>query len=189
MSAIDLRAARSGRPIVAFVVVATGTVALLARPFVVADPNTRIGLLAAAYVAIGLACIAVSVERGPVRLPAPVVVAIGLIAVAAVALPVGPGIPLPWGSAALPLSLLAAIAEEALFRRAAYARFERFGAAAAIVVTACLFALVHLPAYGLAAMPVDLCAGVLFGWQRWASGNWTAPAVTHAAANLWVILG
>ena len=24
--------------------------------------------------------------------------------------------------------------------------------------------------------PVDLGAGLLFGWQRWASGSWTAPA-------------
>ena len=189
MSAIDPRTARSGRPLVALVVVTTGTVALLARPLVVADPNTRIGLFAVTYLAIGLASIAVPVERGTARLDPALALAIGLGAVAAMAILVGPGVPVPWSSAALPLSLLAAVAEEALFRRAAYARFERFGAAAAIVVTAILFALVHLPAYGLAAMPADLCAGVLFGWQRWASGNWTAPAATHAAANLWVILG
>ena len=116
-------------------------------------------------------------------------VAVGLGAVAAVGLVAGPGVPVPWGPAALPLSLLAAVAEEALFRRVAYAKLERFGAVPAIVVTACLFALVHLPAYGLVALPVDLGAGLFFGWQRWASGSWTAPAATHAAANLWVILG
>jgi membrane protease YdiL (CAAX protease family) len=47
-----------------------------------------------------------------------------------------------------------------------------------------VFALVHLPAYGLAAMPVDLGAALLLGWQRYASGRWTVPAVTHAVANL-----
>ena len=189
MIALDPRAERSDRPLLAFVVVAAGTVALLARPFVVAAPNTRIGLLGAAYVAIGLGCIAVPVERGRARLPAPVVVATGSLAVAAAALSAGPSIPVPWGPAALPLALMAAIAEEALFRRVAYARLEHFGVAIAIVVTAGLFALVHLPAYGLAALPVDLGAGLLFGWQRWASGDWTAPAATHAAANLWVVLG
>jgi membrane protease YdiL (CAAX protease family) len=51
-----------------------------------------------------------------------------------------------------------------------------------------VFALVHLPAYGTAAIPVDFGAGLLFGWQRWASGTWTAPAITHGAANLLAVL-
>jgi hypothetical protein len=37
-------------------------------------------------------------------------------------------------------------------------------------------------------MPVDLAAGVLLGWQRWATGSWTASAVTHAAANVLMVL-
>jgi hypothetical protein len=37
--------------------------------------------------------------------------------------------------------------------------------------------------YGVAAS-VDLGAGLLLSWQRWASGTWTVPAATHAAANL-----
>ena len=122
-------------------------------------------------------------------IPFSAVALIGLGAVAAAVILAGPAVPVPWGSAALPLSVLAAVAEEALFRRVAYARFERFGPAPAIVVTACLFALVHVPAYGPAALPVDLGAGLLFGWQRWASGTWIAPAATHAAANVWVVLG
>jgi hypothetical protein len=47
---------------------------------------------------------------------------------------------------------------------------------------------VHLPAYGVAALPVDLGAGLLFSWQRWASGTWTVPAATHAFANALVVL-
>jgi hypothetical protein len=35
---------------------------------------------------------------------------------------------------------------------------------------------------------VDLGAGLLFGWQRWASGGWAAPAITHGAANLMAVL-
>jgi hypothetical protein len=35
----------------------------------------------------------------------------------------------------------------------------------------------------MAVLPVDLGAGLLLGWQRWATGTWTVPAVTHAAAN------
>jgi membrane protease YdiL (CAAX protease family) len=100
----------------------------------------------------------------------------------------GSPIPLPWSAAALPLSVLAAVAEEALFRRLAYGRLERFGAAVAIVGSALLFGLVHVPAYGLAALPVDVGAGLLFGWQRWASGTWTVPASTHAFANALVVL-
>jgi membrane protease YdiL (CAAX protease family) len=46
------------------------------------------------------------------------------------------------------------------------------------------FALVHLPGYGVSAFPINLAAGLLLGWQRWASGGWSAPALTHIAANL-----
>jgi hypothetical protein len=41
-----------------------------------------------------------------------------------------------------------------------------------------------VPLYGIAVLPVDLGAGLLLGWQRWATGTWTVPAVTHAAANV-----
>jgi membrane protease YdiL (CAAX protease family) len=82
------------------------------------------------------------------------------------------------------LAVLAAVAEEALFRRLLYDRLLRFGVVAAVAGTAVGFALVHLPAYGLTAMPVDLGAALLLSWQRYASGRWTVPAVTHAVANL-----
>jgi membrane protease YdiL (CAAX protease family) len=47
-----------------------------------------------------------------------------------------------------------------------------------------MFAAIHFPSYGLTAMPIDFAAGLVFGWQRWAAGTWSAPAVTHAAANI-----
>lgn len=82
----------------------------------------------------------------------------------------------------------AAVAEELFFRRFLYGWLLRWGAAAAVITSAVAFALVHVPAYGVAALPVDLAAGLLFGWQRWATGGWTAPAATHVIANLSMLL-
>jgi membrane protease YdiL (CAAX protease family) len=79
---------------------------------------------------------------------------------------------------------VAAVAEEVFFRRLVYGWLVRWGAVAAVTGSALLFALVHLPVYGWGVLPIDLGAGLIFGWQRWASGSWTAPAVSHAAANL-----
>lgn len=86
--------------------------------------------------------------------------------------------------AAAGMNVLAAIAEEAFFRRFAYGWLARWGPGVAIVGSTVMFALVHVPQYGLAVLPIDLAAGALLGWQRWATGSWTAPAVTHAVANL-----
>ena len=86
------------------------------------------------------------------------------------------------------LDMLAAVGEEALFRRFLYDRLARWGPALAVGVTAVAFAAIHVPAYGWAAAPVDLGAGLLLGWQRWASGTWLAPAATHAFANLLAVL-
>ncbi len=88
--------------------------------------------------------------------------------------------------------IAAAVAEELFFRRLAYGWLARWsargGAAIAITGAAVLFALVHAPAYGIGVLPLDFAAGLLFGWQRWATGGWTAPAVTHAAANVFQLL-
>jgi membrane protease YdiL (CAAX protease family) len=77
-----------------------------------------------------------------------------------------------------------AIVQEAVFRRWLYAQLERFGAAFAVLVTAALFALFHVPRYGWPVLPIDLGAGLIFGWQRYVTGSWTAPAATHVLANL-----
>ena len=52
------------------------------------------------------------------------------------------------------------------------------------MVSALLFAVIHVPLYGVAALPIDVGAGLVFGWQRWAAGSWRVPAATHALANL-----
>jgi membrane protease YdiL (CAAX protease family) len=117
------------------------------------------------------------------------VLALGLAAVALSGAVAGPAVPAAGVTAAtLLLATPAAAAEEAFFRRYLYARFERWGGAVAIGATALLFAAIHVPLYGVAAFPLDLGAGVLFGWQRWASGTWTVPAATHVLANWLVIL-
>jgi membrane protease YdiL (CAAX protease family) len=90
--------------------------------------------------------------------------------------------------ASLALTVLAAIAEEALFRGLMFARLLPHGRYLAIAASAGTFALVHVPFYGLSALPVDLGAGLLFAWQRSESGSWSVPAATHALANVLAVL-
>lgn len=142
----------------------------------------------------GLVSVLLAILAGSLLVPTPqerpatvrpvVTLAIGLAAIALASAAGGPPVRAPFSPWALPLALLAAVAEEALFRRAAYGAVERHGALVAVGATALAFALVHVPLYGVAAFPVDLGAGLLLSWQRWASGTWTVPAATHAAANL-----
>jgi len=97
----------------------------------------------------------------------------------------GPGLGVRLTHAGIAATVVAGVAEEAFFRRFVYGWIERrAGVVTAIGVSAALFALVHIPTYGVGVLPVDLTAGVLLGWQRWATGGWTAPALTHTLANL-----
>jgi membrane protease YdiL (CAAX protease family) len=149
-------------------------------------------LLAATYVAIlgGAILVRVPAVLGGRPSTAPVVAAtlVGVVAVVVAAIAVGPSIPVPVPAWAPVTNALAAIGEEGLFRRAAFGWLERFGPLAAVVATAVLFALVHVPVYGASALPVDLGAGLLFGWQRAVSGTWSVPAATHVVANLVTVL-
>ena len=82
------------------------------------------------------------------------------------------------------LNSLAAVAEEAFFRRFAYGLAAVRGPAVAVVASAAIFAAVHVTVWGWAVLPLDLAAGLVLGWQRWASGGWAVPAATHVAANI-----
>jgi membrane protease YdiL (CAAX protease family) len=177
---------RDGRA--AAVVIAAAVAVLVARPFAAGTADARTVIFTASYVLIGLASLALPLRSDRPTIAPGAVLLVGLAAVGIAGVAGGTPVPVPWSAAALPLSLLAAVAEEALFRRAAFGRLERFGPFVAVVGSALLFGLVHLPAYGLTAMPVDVGAGLLFGWQRWASGTWTVSAATHAAANAWAVL-
>lgn len=184
------------------VAVAAGLAFLVARP-ALGTMAAAVPLLAAGYLAMAATALAAPVgtagampgmaraprgvepwrsTRPPLGWAAPL--GIGMVAVAAAGVVAGPAPDPRVGAAAAGLGLLAAVAEEALFRRLLYARLARYGAVVAVLGSATLFALVHLPAYGTAALPVDLGAGLLLSWQRFASGRWTVPAVTHAVANL-----
>jgi membrane protease YdiL (CAAX protease family) len=90
----------------------------------------------------------------------------------------------PPAPAAVGAGVVAAVAEEAFFRRLVYGWLASWGAAAAICGSALAFAAVHVPVYGFAVLPIDTAAGLLLGWQRWTTGGWSAPGITHVAANL-----
>lgn len=159
-----------------------GCVALAARP-----PLTWVafGVTIAVGVAGALAT-AVRDPRAP-ALAAGVVTIGGIAAFASVRLVVAiPPSPATLRTATMVVA--AAVAEELFFRRFLYGALAGWGAAAAVAGSAIAFALVHIPAYGTAVFPVDLAAGLVLSWQRWATGSWTASAVTHAAANLMAIL-
>lgn len=95
-----------------------------------------------------------------------------------------PGVPVRTTLVGIGASIAAAIGEEIVFRRGLYGALERRGALIAVLVAALAFGIVHVPMYGWTIVPVDVGAGLVFGWQRWASGSWTSPAATHVSANL-----
>ena len=178
---------RSTAPRTSTAVLVGGLVFLVGR-VAVGGLAFAVPLLAVGYLALLTVALGVGERRtdrksnGPLGWGVPL--ALGLVAVVGAGVVGGPVADRRVGGVAVGLALVAAVAEEALFRRVLYERLLRFGVVAAVGGSAVVFALVHLPAYGLAAMPVDLGAALLLGWQRYASGRWTVPAVTHAVANL-----
>jgi membrane protease YdiL (CAAX protease family) len=181
------RSGLSTAPGVGAAVLAGGLAFLLGRP-ALAGSSLALPVLAVGYLAL-LGGALVAGERGeqpPTHAPLGwgVALGVGLVGVVLAGVVGGPVADRRVGALAGGLAVLAGVAEEALFRRLLYDRLLRFGVVAAVAGTAVVFALVHLPAYGLVAMPVDLGAALLLSWQRYASGRWTVPAVTHAVANL-----
>lgn len=162
---------------------------LLLRLAILQTPDaTRIALFTVVLASILVTALLVPVARDAARVHPAMVALVGVIGVTAAGSAAGRPIASPLGASALPLGLLAAIAEEALFRRAAYGWLSGAGAIVAVAGSALLFAAVHVPLYGVAAFPVDLGAGLLLSWQRWASGSWAVPAGTHAAANVLAVV-
>ena len=184
LASLDRRAELGG-----LLVLAGSFALLLARPALSATPSAPLVLILL-YVATGSAAVVVDVDAGdaPAALAASTVLMLGLVGLGAVAWVSGRPVPIPWSPWAPVLGVCAAVAEEALFRRLAYGRLLRFGVPVAIVGSALTFALLHVPLYGVAVLPIDLGAGLLLSWQRWASGTWTVPAATHAAANLLAVI-
>ncbi len=168
--------------------VAIGSLALVARRQAIGSPDaTRVFVLTLSM--LGLASIAIPVrhESGHHLNPA-LVVCIGVAAFAAASLLIGSQVPLAHAPEMLVLNSLAAVSEEAFFRRLVYGGLIRHGAIVAVAGSALLFALVHVPLYGPGVFWVDLGAGLILSWQRMASGSWGTSAATHVWANLLVVL-
>ncbi len=165
--------------------VVLGCVALAARStsLVAMAPTVAVGVL-------GLA--------GTVGKPGPVgkvsvehasrarIAAVTLVGVGAVLLvrAISPPIHAVYTPEAFVANIVAAIAEEAFFRRFVYGWLAARGEGFAIAGAAALFALIHVPIYGFGVLPIDFAAGLLLGWQRRESGTWTSSAVTHVVANI-----
>jgi membrane protease YdiL (CAAX protease family) len=175
------------RDATALVVPALGFVALLVRVLLIGSPAAT-PLFIAIMVFLGLISIATPLAATPSPLLSRAsVLIVGVVAVGAtLALP--RAAPLAHTPLIVAMSIGAAISEEVFFRRLVYGTLVRWGVGVAIVGSAVSFAAVHIPLYGPAVFWVDLGAGLLFGWQRWASGNWHSSAATHALANLAAVI-
>jgi membrane protease YdiL (CAAX protease family) len=157
--------------------IAAGCLALYLRSSSVLalGPTVAVGLL-------GIAGAAPRATRASLARTA-AVTSLGIAAFVAVRLLAQP-LDAAWTTLGLAANVTAAVAEEAFFRRFVYARLQARGATVAVIASAALFALVHIPLYGVAVLPLDFAAGLLLGWQRRESGTWLSPAVTHIVANL-----
>jgi membrane protease YdiL (CAAX protease family) len=194
-------------------VVAAGCAALLARPWLVRLPVDPVALLVVLFVVLGVVGAAWRLpaargdEAGPgpgaadegardqgdqgarSPLPAWLALGIGLGAFGAGRLLAAGSVPVaPFVVRSVALNSLAAVSEEAFFRRFAYGLAAVRGPAVAVVASAAIFAAVHVTVWGWAVLPLDLAAGLVLGWQRWASGGWSVPAATHVAANVLAVL-
>ena len=176
---------RSGRVVVAVL----GCAMLAARPAFLASSSRPALVLTVLFSLLLVAAVATPVPRVTRRVGAPVMPALlGIAAFGAVRLLVPGHAPAKFALPVVVANTLAAVAEEAWFRRYCYALMVPAGVPFAIGGTALLFALVHVATYGLWVLPIDLAAGVLLGWQRAVTGSWAVPAYTHVIANLLVLL-
>jgi membrane protease YdiL (CAAX protease family) len=195
-----VRRSPAGIEALSWLAVPVGLALLFSRLWIVETGSSRAPLFALIFATLTGLSLAAPASRldprwaaadraGP--LPTPAVVAAGLgavgLAAAASTLP-GPALPIARGPVVLALTVSAAIAEEAFFRRLLYGRLVRWGAAVAVVGSGAAFGLMHVPLHGVAALPATMGAGLLLSWQRWATGGWAAPAATHAVTNIVVVL-
>jgi membrane protease YdiL (CAAX protease family) len=181
-------------PRAAVIVGSAGCAALTARPLLL---DVAGGRPAQVLAALFMSLLAVSLlwpasardatTTGSRAVPGVLALGIGAFVVGRV-LVAGSPAPVPATALVVGLNTLAAVAEEAFFRRLVYGALLAGGPAAAVVGSAVLFAAVHVTVYGAWVLPLDLAAGLLFGWQRQATGSWAVPAATHAMANLLVVL-
>jgi membrane protease YdiL (CAAX protease family) len=86
----------------------------------------------------------------------------------------------PWATA----TLMVAALEEAAIRGAVQQLWtEERGVVAGLAAGAITFAAIHIPHYGLAAMPIDLAVGVLLGGLRLVTGRILPCVIAHTLAD------
>jgi membrane protease YdiL (CAAX protease family) len=131
-------------------------------------------------------------ERPARPAPSTVIAGVGggavLVAAALIGRPVlvvSPPASLATFAAWSPLLAAVACAEEVVLRGALFSAAERaWGTAVALLLTTLAFGLMHVPLYGVAALPLDLAVGLWLGGLRVLTGGPAAPAVAHTIADL-----
>jgi membrane protease YdiL (CAAX protease family) len=175
-------------------VLVVGSTVLVLRPLVAARLGWTTTVVAVLFTGLLIVSVAVPLGTGPRRellgwVPGrSTVLLIGGAVFVAARLLGGGHPPGPLTLRVVALNSLAAVAEEALFRRVAFKALQGGGVWWAVGGSAVLFGLVHVTVYGWWAFPIDLAAGLVLGWQRLASGTWSVPAVTHVLADLLVVI-
>ena len=170
-----------------------GVAALLARPWFL-PAGVQVEWRMAFFEALGLVGVAWPLSRSLEQRRAGMSVSIGVLALGAAGFALGRAVvDVPVGPSALATAIaltgLAAVAEEAFFRRYLYGLLaSRSGTAVAVAATAVLCALVDVTLWGWWVLPLDLAAGLLLSWQRAATGRWSVPAATHVLANTLALL-
>lgn len=87
----------------------------------------------------------------------------------------------PW----VAVTTLVATGEELVLRGAFWHWLaEAGGEVTALLLTSALFALIHVPVYGLRVVPLDIGVGLWFGGLRLWFGGPAAPAAAHVLADL-----
>ncbi|MHB8463285.1 MAG: CPBP family intramembrane glutamic endopeptidase [Acidimicrobiales bacterium] len=176
----------AARPALGVAAMAAALGVFVARPLL---PGGTVGLVVLFGVLLALgAAWPVDGEPRPATRAAISALALGVLAFALGRLLGGDHSLFPSRAGYVAAIAFAAVAEELFFRRFVYAVLRPGGAALAVGGTSVLFAAAHVTVYGWWVLPVDLAAGLVLGWQRWASGTWTVPAVTHVVANVLVVL-
>ncbi len=178
-------------PLAAAMVAAVGCGLLAARPLLALPTGPRVVLFTGLLVVGATWPLQTSTHdraAGPAMSPF-VVLAIGVAAFGLARVLGGGEPPVPALASFIVLNTLAAVAEEAFFRRHLYSLVESaWGPLAAVVGTGVAFAAVHVTVWGWWVLPLDLAAGLVLSWQRAATGRWSVPAATHVLANTLALL-
>jgi len=191
--ALGTAVARRRLSLLPWALAVVGVIALLARPWFL-PAGAAVEWRVAFFMALAAAGAAWPTMRRAGPGPAGLRVSLAVLALGAVGFALGRAVvdvPDPPSGlvVAIGLNALAAVAEEAFFRRHLYGLLElSSGTMVAVAGTAIAFAVVHVTVWGWWVLPLDLAAGLLLSWQRATTGRWSVPAATHVLANTLALL-